>query len=182
VTVFFRVAGPLAWPDAKEHAMTVTTPRELSEDQRAGLGEVPPAQLRLRLQPDRSGRGPLDGGWWPRSADPAAELPALILALDKQHDRVARVMLGTADWDASRPSRVRVGGPAGGRVVRVGWFASMPAGLLTAIFASGQRTDLVTIPLRAGEQAAAAAMERAAKAGNLEQAPAIVAAVGPGSS
>ncbi len=91
--------------------MTVTTPREVSEDQRAGLGEVPPSELRLRLQPDRSGRGPLDGGWWPRL-----------------------------------------------------------------------RTDLVTIPLRAGEQDAAAAMEQAATAGNLEQAPAIVAAVGPGSS
>jgi hypothetical protein len=48
--------------------------------------------------------------------------------------------------------------------------------------ASGQRADLVTIPLRAGEQAAAAAMEQAAAAGNLERAPALVAAVGPGSS
>jgi len=162
--------------------MTVTTAREMSGDQRVGPGEVPPDGLRLRLQPDRSGRGPLDGGWWPRSADPAVELPGLILALDKQHDRVARVMLGTADWDASRPSRVRVGGPAGGRVVRLGWFASMPAGLLTAVFASGQRTDLVTIPPQAGEQDAVAAMERAAKSGNLEQAPAFLAAVGPGSS
>jgi hypothetical protein len=180
--VFFRVARPLAGPDARENDMTVTTAREVPETKRAGRDEVPPAQLRLRLQPDRSGRGPLDGGWWPRSADPAAELPGLILALDKQHDRVARVMLGTADWDASRPRRVRVGGTAGGRVVRVGWFASMPAGLLTVIFASGQRTDLVTIPLRAGERDAAAAMEQAATAGNLQQAPAIVAAVGPGSS
>jgi hypothetical protein len=161
--------------------MTVTTAGEMSSGQRVGPVEVPPDGLRLRLQPDRSGRGPLDGGWWPRSADPAAELPRLILALDKGHDRVARVMLGTADWDASRPSRVRVGGP-GHRVVRVGWFASMPAGLLTAIFASGQRTDLVTIPLRTGEQDATAAMEQAATAGNLEQAPAILAAVGPGSS
>jgi hypothetical protein len=161
--------------------MTVTTAGEMSSGQRVGPVEVPPDGLRLRLQPDRSGRGPLDGGWWPRSADPAAELPRLILALDKGHDRVARVMLGTADWDASRPSRVRVGGP-GHRVVRVGWFASMPAGLLTAIFASGQRTDLVTIPLRTGERDAAAAMEQAAKSGNLEQAPAILAAVGPGSS
>src|ERR1700734_3054733 len=89
-----------------------------------------PEGPRLQLRPDRPGFAVLDGGWWPRSADPAAELPGLILALDKRHDRVARVMLGTADWDASRPSRIRVGGPAGSRVVRVGWFASMPAGLL----------------------------------------------------
>jgi hypothetical protein len=75
--VFFRVAGPLAWPDARENGMTVTTAREMSEEQPVGLDEAPPAALRLRLQPDRSGRGPLDGGWWPRSADPAAELPGL---------------------------------------------------------------------------------------------------------
>jgi hypothetical protein len=36
--------------------------------------------------------------------------------------------------------------------------------------------------LRAPEQDAVAAMEQAATAGNLEQAPAILAAVGPGSS
>jgi hypothetical protein len=179
--VFFRVAGLLAWPDARENAVTVTVAREMPEDLRAGLGEVPPESPRLVLQPDRSGRGPLDGGWWPRSADPAAELPGLILALDKRHDRVTRVMLGTADWDASRPGRVRVG-PAGSRVVRLGWFASMPAGLITAIFASGQRTDLVTIPLRTGEKDAAVAMEQAAKAGNREHAPDILAAVGPESS
>jgi hypothetical protein len=162
--------------------MTVTTATEMSEEQPVGLDEAPPAALRLRLQPDRSGRGPLDGGWWPRSADPAAELPGLILALDKRHDRVARVMLGTADWDASTPRRVQVGGPAGSRVVRLGWFASMPAGLLTAIFASGQRTDLVTIPPRTADRDAAAAMDQAAQAANMERAPAILAAVGSGSS
>ena len=65
---------------------------------------------------------------------------------------------------------------------RVGPGEAPPDGLLTAIFASGQRTDLVTIPLHAGEQDAVAAMEQAATAGNLEQAPAFLAAVGPGSS
>jgi Family of unknown function (DUF5994) len=34
---------------------------------------APPAEPRLRMQRDRSGRTLLDGGWWPRSADPAAE-------------------------------------------------------------------------------------------------------------
>ncbi len=32
---------------------------------------TPPATLRLRLQPDRTAYTPLDGAWWPRSADPA---------------------------------------------------------------------------------------------------------------
>jgi hypothetical protein len=157
--------------------MTVTTDREVSEDLRGGaISPAPPAKPRLLLQRDNAGPAPLDGGWWPRSADPAAELPGLILDLDKLHGRITRVLLGAADWNASRPSRLQVGG-AGSRVVRLGWFAGMPAGLLTAISASGERTDLVTIPPHTSEQGASAAMEQAARAGNREHAPAILAAI-----
>jgi hypothetical protein len=138
---------------------------------------VLPARPRLRLGPDRSGAALLDGGWWPRSADPAAELPGLILALDERQGRITRVMLGAAGWNASRPRRVSVDGPAGRRVVRLGWFATMPAGLLTAISANGERTDLVTVPPSAGEQDAEAAMGKAGQAGNREHAPAILAGI-----
>jgi hypothetical protein len=72
---------------------------------------------RMLLQPDRAGPALLDGGWWPRTDDPAAELPGLILALDKRHGRITRIMLGTAGWDGSRPHRLRVDGPAGARFV-----------------------------------------------------------------
>jgi hypothetical protein len=41
LAVFFRVARPLAWPDARENEMTVTTDREVSEDLRGGQGEIP---------------------------------------------------------------------------------------------------------------------------------------------
>ena len=140
----------------------------------APTSQAPTAKPRLLLRPGHAGPAPLDGGWWPRSADPAAELPGLVLALDKMHGSITRVMLGAADWNASRPSRLRV---SGSRIVRLGWFATMPAGLLTAIYASGQRTDLVTIPPHASEQDAAAAMEQAARAGNREHAPAILAAI-----
>ena len=125
----------------------------------------PPKPWR-RLQPDRSVRTLLDGGWWPRSADPAAELPGLILALDERHGSINRIMLGMAGWDSSRPRRLRVDGPAGSRVVRLGWFASQPAGLLTATSARGQRTDLLTVPPDASEPDAQAAMGQAAQAGN----------------
>jgi hypothetical protein len=60
--------------------------------------------------------------------------------------------------------------------VKLGWFDTMPAGLLTAISASGERTDLVTIPPHTSEEAALAAMEQAAKEGNREHSPAILAA------
>ncbi|HSZ40038.1 MAG TPA: DUF5994 family protein [Trebonia sp.] len=151
--------------------MLSTTERE------AVITRAPPAGPRLLLQRDDAGPAPLDGGWWPRSADPTAELPGLILDLDKRHGRITRVLLGTTGWKTSRPSRLEVRGPAGSRVVRLGWFATMPAGLLTAISASDQRTDLVTVPPDTSEQDAAAAMKQAAQAGNREHAPAILAAI-----
>jgi len=150
--------------------------RSTTEGQ-ATTGPPSPADPRLCTQPDRSGSALLDGGWWPRSTDPAAELPGLIPALDERHGRVIRVMLGTADWNASRPRLLSIGNPAGRRVVKLGWFDTMPGGLLTAISASGGRTDLVTIPPHTGEQAASVAMRQAATAGNREHAPAILAAI-----
>jgi hypothetical protein len=154
--------------------MSATTERQTA------ITVTPPSVPRLRLQPDRSGRTLLDGGWWPRSADPAAELPGLILALDERHGPsrpVTRIMLGMAGWDPGRPRRLRVDGPAGRRVVRLGWFAGQPAGLLTATSAGGRRTDLVTVPPDASEQAARAAMDQAAQAGNRSHAPALLAAM-----
>jgi len=151
--------------------------RGTTTEGRTAISPAPPVKPRLRMQQERSGRTLLDGGWWPRSADPAAELPGLIPALDERHGRITRVMLGTADWNASRPRRLYLGGPEARRVVKLGWFDTMPGGLLTAISASGERTDLVTIPPRASEQAAWAAMQRAVEAGNREHAPAILAAI-----
>jgi hypothetical protein len=146
-------------------------------DREAAISAAPPAGPRLLLRPDQSGAALLDGGWWPRSASPAAELPGLILALDERHGRITRVLLGTAGWDPSTPRRLRVDGPAGSRVVRLGWFATMPAGLLIAISATNERTDLVTIPPHTSEQDARAAMAQAAEAGNRDHAPAILAAI-----
>jgi Family of unknown function (DUF5994) len=139
-------------------------------------GPAPPAKARLLMQQDRTGRGLLDGGWWPRTNDPAAELQWLIPELDERHGRIVRIMLGTADWDGARPRSLSLPGPRG-RVVKLGWFDSMPAGLLTAISVGGGRTDLVTIPPGASEEAASAAMRQAVKSGNHEHSPAILAAI-----
>ena len=139
-----------------------------------------PSTPRLRLQPDSRAYSLLDGAWWPRSADPAAELPGLILALDERHgpfNPITRIMLGMADWNPSRPRRLRVYGPSGRRVVRLGWFATMPAGLLIATSGSGERTDLLIIPPDTSEQDARAAMDQAVQAGNRRHTPALLAAM-----
>jgi hypothetical protein len=134
----------------------------------------PPAP-RLRVAATLSSRTALDGGWWPRSTDPVAELPALILALHDRRgpvSRVSRVMLGPAGWD-SRPGRLNVAG----RVVRLGWFTTQPPGLLTAIWANGERVDLLVIPPDTGGATAHAAMALTAQAANTIHAPDILAAV-----
>jgi hypothetical protein len=128
---------------------------------------------RLRLKPTPSPHMPLDGGWWPRSGDPAAELPGLILAL--QHHRgglIGHVMLGWSGWD-SRPRRLGVAG----QLVRLGWFDTLPAGLLTALYTDGRRVDLLTVPTDTGPDAAVAAMELAAHTANQLHTPDLLIAL-----
>ncbi|MFG2002138.1 DUF5994 family protein [Spirillospora sp. NPDC048911] len=138
-------------------------------ERRTTISLSQPSTPRLRLRPapaTGSPRTPLDGGWWPRSADPVAELPGLILALQENgpaddHRLIAHVMLRASDWDG-RPRRLRVDGPADTRVVRLSWFDTLPAGLLTAIYADGRRVDLFTVPSGTGHAAAIAGLELAA--------------------
>ncbi|MEU5876998.1 DUF5994 family protein [Spirillospora sp. NPDC047279] len=136
-------------------------------ERRTTISLSPPSAPRLHLRPHAGGAPPtpLDGGWWPRTADPVAELPGLILALQARgpaDDRrpITHVMLRVADWD-SRPRRLRVDGPDDTRVVRLSWFDSLPAGLLTAIYADGRRVDLFIVPATTADAAARAALELA---------------------
>jgi Family of unknown function (DUF5994) len=130
----------------------------------------PPSTPRLRWCPSQPRRH-LDGAWWPRSTDPVAELPGLILAIGQYRGRITRVMLGDAGWD-SHPLRLAVEG----RVIRLGWFTSMPSGLLTAICRDNDRVDLLVIPPATEAAAAEAAMDLAADATNVLRTPQILEA------
>jgi hypothetical protein len=141
----------------------------------------PPSTPRLRLRPASPSRTPLDGAWWPRSYNPAAELAGLILALDELHGPITHLLQGSAGWD-SHPRRLRIDEPrtprpGPGRRVRLGWFDTMPAGLLTALCADGQRVDLLTVPPDTTARSAQAAMDVAADPANLIQAPDALAAI-----
>jgi Family of unknown function (DUF5994) len=130
-----------------------------------------PSVPRLRLGPVPSDRTVLGGGWWPRSADPAAELPGLIRAIDDRYGRVTRLLLGPAGWH----SQPRWLGGAG-RAVPLDWFPGQPAGLLTAFWA-GDRADLLVVPPGTAEAGALAAMDLAAQAVSLIRVPEILAAL-----
>ena len=80
-------------------------------------------------------------------------------------------MLGSAGW-TSHPARLAVGG----RVIRLGWFASLPVGLLTAICAARLRVDLLLVPPGTDAAVAEEAMAMAAAPDNNLRTPDVLAA------
>lgn len=131
-----------------------------------------PSTPRLRLDPTGSTRTLLGGGWWPRSTDPAAELPGLILAIDKVRGPITRLILSIDGWDP-RPRRLAVAG----RLLRLGYFTSQPTSLLIALCDNGGRVDLLVVPPHTASPTAEAAMALAATTSNQVHAQHLVAAV-----
>jgi hypothetical protein len=116
-----------------------------------------PGGARLSLDPATVRQAGIQGGWWPRSRDAAAELPGLIAELSMRAGRVSRVALQAAAF-GNIPHKLTVGG----RKVPVGWFRYMNKH--TVILTMAGRDDLVllVIPPRASPEAAAEALGLAA--------------------
>ncbi|MGW8396101.1 DUF5994 family protein [Streptomyces lydicus] len=99
--------------------------------------------LRLALaSTDTTPGALLDGAWWPRSRDLAAELPALTAVLDPLWGRITHVTVNPTLWPVI-PRKV----PVEGHVVSVGWFNGEqdPHKLLLLSYTVG-RWDLLVIP------------------------------------
>ena len=128
---------------------------------------VNPARLQLGSGNPRT---LLDGGWWPRSKDPDTELPALIMAIDHLYSPIRRMVLSAGGWE-SHPRHIRIDA----RTIRLGYFASQPVALLTALCDDGQRVDLLVVPPDTAPQTAVAAMAVAASTTNAVHAQHITA-------
>jgi hypothetical protein len=141
----------------------------------APLSTRPPAPpgLRLQLDPTMAGTGAVDGGWWPRSRDPDAELPGLIAGLDSSLGPITRLALNLDAWDTA-PRRVAVDG----RRVRVGWFRQMDAHTIGVTRAPQNRISLLVVPPQATTAAAQIAMAMAADPTNNARPADILAAAG----
>jgi hypothetical protein len=143
-----------------------------SNPQRAMITpSVEPSEPRLLLTSGRGDDAVLDGGWWPRSWDPLAELPGLVLALTERYGPIRNVMLNRAAWD-SRFRRLAVGTGQ----VRVGWFTTLAPSLLVATTERGEQIELLVVPPSASAAAAKRAMTTAADPTNTMRAPDILAA------
>lgn len=73
-------------------------------------------ELRLKMRPSTAARGALDGGWWPWSTDPAAEFPALVMALSSWVGPARHLAYHPDDWD-----------PAESTLTVEGWTVHMAA-------------------------------------------------------
>jgi uncharacterized protein DUF5994 len=136
-------------------------------------GPTASSELRLHLSPTLAGAGILDGGWWPHSRDPDAELPMLIAGLQSRLGTITRVALNLGAWDRA-PRRVAVNG----RRVRVGWFRTMDAHMIGVTRAFQDRLALLVVPPEAAGPAAERAMAMAADATNSAGPADVLAAAG----
>ena len=100
----------------------------------------PAAPPRVRLEPVQHHRMMLDGSWWPRSSNPATELPPMLSALGGFRGPVVRVLLSAAGW-TRRPHYVVVDD----RRVGLSYFSDQPPTMLTVICADGAVVTLLVV-------------------------------------
>jgi len=132
----------------------------------------PAEAARLRMDPHPSRTTVLDGGWWPRSTDALAELPMLVDALAGLRGEITHVLLNAAEWDLPHARRAATGG----RPVRLGWYTSQPAGLVTVMSEFGRdRFDLLVVPPDASRASADTALTAAADAADKRRTPELLA-------
>jgi hypothetical protein len=124
--------------------------------------------LRLRLKPSGSTVGYVDGGWWPRSRDLAAELPALAKVLSVRLGPVWRVVFALTSWDDA-PRRIQLDGHS----IRLEGFRSQDENVISVVSLDRQRIRLLVIPPDAGKTAGHDAMMTAAGRDNAD-APALI--------
>ncbi|WP_338781311.1 DUF5994 family protein [Streptomyces sp. DG1A-41] len=123
-----------------------------------------PSEVRLRLavQP-RLGRTArrIDGAWWPRSYDLAAELPGLLAVLPRSWGRISSVLVHGDAW-RDCPEHLDVAGEE----VHVGRRDSPTTPDTVCLLAPGRgRWDLLVVPPATPEAEAVRLMERAVTQG-----------------
>ncbi|MFD6885322.1 DUF5994 family protein [Streptomyces sp. NPDC059957] len=130
-----------------------------------------PRPARLVLTPKTALSGQLDGAWWPRSRDLAAELPALVAALAEPWGRITRVTVNPTRWPVI-PHQV----PVAGHTLHVGWFTEQDPDKLILFSYTVGRWDLLVVPPQTAPTAAARLMAAAAVPGSVLTSRALIAA------
>ena len=120
--------------------------------------------LRLRLKPKANSTGHVDGGWWPRSRDLSAELPALVHVLAVRLNQVTEVAYAVEAWDIP-PQQLIVDG----KPLRLEGFRSQDQYVLHLTGSDGQRLSLLVIPPEVATDRAHDALILASRRGNTDR-------------
>ena len=110
------------------------------DDSPAGTATEQP-RVRLALWPSSTTDDVVKGGWWPRTRDPAAELPALAAAVADRLGVVRRIALNVDAW-TSWPHQLVI---LGGAVVKLDWCTG-DAHTIRLTSDDASHLDLLAIP------------------------------------
>jgi hypothetical protein len=127
-------------------------------------------QHRLRLKPRGPVTGFVDGGWWPRSRDLPAELPALLAVLAVRLGPVESVSYNLDAW-GPMPRKITFDG----RLVRLAGYRSQPPATIE-VFSAAHRLTLLVVPPEATPQAAHGALMAAGHRANADRIEALLLA------
>jgi hypothetical protein len=131
---------------------------------------LPRDHIRLRLKPRAHATGVVDGGWWPRSRDLAAEVPALLAVLAVRLGSVEGVSYHLDDWGPT-PRRIEVGGAR----VRLAGYRSQHRDTID-VYSRGQRVTLLVVAPEASALVAGAALRAAGRRANADDVGALLLA------
>jgi hypothetical protein len=127
-------------------------------DSKVGRHLTPPEHTpRLRLKPKAPTSGYVDGAWWPRTDDLAAELPDLLAVLSVRLGVIGRVMFNLGEW-AKVPSRLATGG----RKVRLDGYRRQPLNTIEVVGLDNDRIVLLVVAPQTDPEQAHATMMAAA--------------------
>lgn len=130
---------------------------------------------RLRLRPKSPTKAPttghVDGAWWPRSRDLAAEVPSLLAALGARLGDILRVSYNLTEWN-SAPRRI-IGD---GRQIRLDGFISRPAHTVDVLAEDRHRLTLLVVPSNTDPAAAHQTMMITAERDNTQTVDDLLAA------
>lgn len=132
---------------------------------------APRTPLRLRLKPEAPVTGFVDGAWWPRTHDLAAELVALAEVLAIRLGRIERVAYALSTWDTP-PRRLVIDGFP----VRIEGFTHQDKNIIHVTGTAHGRLSLLVIPPETTGTAARDALTTAAHRGNTDRPAEILAA------
>jgi hypothetical protein len=136
------------------------TPQQALTD--AERHNTPPEHTpRLRLKPKAPQSGYVDGAWWPRSDDLAAELPDLLAVLSVRLGRIDRVLYNLNEW--AKPSAKLV---TGGRRVRLDGYRRQPLNTLEVLGLNRNKIALLVVPPNTDPNEAHATLMAAAAPSN----------------